>query len=202
MITPFLIFIDKLFENKISLFPKIYAGIALLLSAATIPTTALFNTTILRTWQIIALISVLYFMIFQARRTVVREVRSRISSSEKNSSVARFFSAFKNTMLYSPAGNLVLGILTIIGTATFDILDSVVFNTGIALSKYGFAVFVLGIAVMLANRFLSVHNQVEELNANLEIKVEERTRELQASLVRVQDLKKQQDADYFSLRSC
>ncbi|MFO1471828.1 MAG: SpoIIE family protein phosphatase [Turneriella sp.] len=197
MITPFLIFIDKLFENKISLFPKIYAVIALLLSAATIPTTALFNTTILRTWQIIALISVLYFMIFQLSRTVVREIRSRISTSEKTSAVVRFFSAFKNTMLYSPAGNLVLGILTIIGTATFDILDSVVFNTGIALSKYGFAVFVLGIAVMLANRFLSVHNQVEELNANLEIKVEERTRELQASLVRVQDLKKQQDADYF-----
>lgn len=197
MITPFLIFIDKLFENRVSLFPKIYAVIAVLLSVATIPTTALFNTTILRTWQIIALISVLYFMIFQLSRTVVREMRSRMSSSEKKGVVIRLLSAFKNTMLYSPPGNLVLGILTIIGTATFDILDSVIFNTGIALSKYGFAVFVLGIAVMLANRFLNVYNEVEELNANLEVKVEERTRELQASLVRVQDLKKQQDADYF-----
>lgn len=71
------------------------------------------------------------------------------------------------------------------------------FSTGIAFTKYGFAIFVLGIAVMLANRFLQVHNAVEELNATLEKKVEERTRELQESLKRVQELKTQQDADYF-----
>lgn len=197
MITPFLIFIDKLFENKISLFPKIYAVIALLLSAAVIPTTPLFNTAILRTWQIIFLLSVFYFMIFQLSRTVIREIRTRMSESQRPGALARFLSAFKNTMFFSPAGNLVIGILTIMATAIFDILDSAIFSTGIALTKYGFAVFVIGIAVMLANRFLSVHNQVEELNANLEVKVEERTRELQETLVRVQDLKKQQDADYF-----
>ena len=197
IMTPFLVFIDKLFGNRVSLFPKIYAGVAITLSLAVIPTTALFNTTILRTWQLIALIGILYFMIFQLVRTVAREIKNRMAEGTRRNTFTRFLSAFKGTMLFSPAGNLVIGILTIMSTAIFDILDSAVFNTGIALTKYGFAVFVLGIAIMLANRFLSVHNEVEELNANLEKKVEERTRELQASLVRVQDLKTQQDADYF-----
>jgi Skp family chaperone for outer membrane proteins len=197
ILTPFLVFIDKLFEDRVTLFPKIYGVFAIALSLAVIPTTSHFNTTVLRVWQISALLGILYFLAFQLIRFVVKEIRVRYADSQRSSAAGRAVSAFKNTMLYSPAGNLLIGILTIVGTAVFDILDSVIFATGIAFTKYGFALFVVGIAVMLANRFLTVHNQVEELNANLEKKVEERTRELQASLVRVQDLKKQQDADYF-----
>ncbi len=197
VLTPFLIFIDKLFEGRATLFPKIYGALAIVLSLAVIPTTSHFNTTILRVWQISALLGILYFLAFQIFKFVIREIRTRYAESGRPTAFAKALSAFKNTMLYSPAGNLLIGILTIIGTAVFDILDSVIFATGIAFTKYGFALFVIGIAVMLANRFLTVHNQVEELNANLELKVEERTRELKESLVRVQDLKKQQDADYF-----
>ena len=197
VLTPFLVFIDKLFYTRVTLFPKIYGVFALLLSIAVVPTTSHFNTTILRTWQLTALLGILYFLAFQLVPVVVREVRSRHAASQRSPAILRFFSSMQGTLLRSPAGNLLIGILTIVSTAVFDILDSIFFSTGIAFTKYGFAMFVLGIAVMLANRFLQVHNEVEELNATLEKKVEERTRELQESLVRVQDLKNQQDADYF-----
>ncbi|MBX3721053.1 MAG: SpoIIE family protein phosphatase [Turneriella sp.] len=194
--TLFLMFIDKLFGNRVTMFPKIYGVTAAVLSLAVIPTTSVFNTLILRTWQMIAFIGILYFLIFQLVRSIGREVRARMAA-RSGSWPARLFSAFGNAMVFSPAGNLTLGILTVMATGIFDVLDSMIFATGIALSKYGFAVFVIGIAVMLANRFLNVHNEVEELNANLEKKVEERTQELKESLTRVSDLKKQQDADYF-----
>lgn len=64
-------------------------------------------------------------------------------------------------------------------------------------TKYGFFSFIIGIAVVLANKFLRVHAQVEELNASLERKVQERTEQLSKSLKDVQDLKFQQDGDYF-----
>ena len=64
-------------------------------------------------------------------------------------------------------------------------------------TKYGFFSFIIGIAVVLANKFLRVHAQVEELNASLERKVQERTEQLSKSLREVQDLKFQQDGDYF-----
>ncbi|HRP69633.1 MAG TPA: SpoIIE family protein phosphatase [Turneriella sp.] len=197
MVSAFLFFVDTLFTRRISRFPKIYAIIAVILSLATIFTSALFNTTILRVWQLIALVGVLYFVVFQLMRTVIREVRTRIKSSTQKSAVLRLLLSLKDALLFSPSGNLFLGILTTMATAVFDILDSMFFATGIALSKYGFAIFVLGIAVMLANRFLKVHNEVEELNATLEKKVKERTHELQESLERVSALKQQQDADYF-----
>jgi tetratricopeptide (TPR) repeat protein len=63
--------------------------------------------------------------------------------------------------------------------------------------KYGFFTFVIGIAVVLANKFLRIHKQVEELNSSLERKVEERTQQLTNTLNQVQNLKQQQDGDYF-----
>ncbi|HMV44106.1 MAG TPA: SpoIIE family protein phosphatase, partial [Leptospiraceae bacterium] len=49
----------------------------------------------------------------------------------------------------------------------------------------------------LANRFINLHETVEDLNKTLEDKVEQRTKELQDTLKEVKLLKEQQDGDYF-----
>jgi hypothetical protein len=95
---------------------------------------------------------------------------------------------------------LFFGFVILVSTGVWDILGSMGISKSIqnhGLLQYGFFTFVIGIAFVLANRFLRVHNEVEELNANLELKVEERTRELQKTLTQVQTLKLQQDGDYF-----
>ncbi|MCB1168927.1 MAG: SpoIIE family protein phosphatase [Leptospiraceae bacterium] len=75
--------------------------------------------------------------------------------------------------------------------ATFQVLNTP------HITRYAFLVFILGIAGILANRFVRVHNQVEELNQSLEKKVEKRTEQLQNSLQEIQTLKVQQDGDYY-----
>jgi hypothetical protein len=95
---------------------------------------------------------------------------------------------------------LFFGFVILVVSAILDIIGSMALFKSIqnfGLMQYGFFTFIIGIAVVLANRFLRVHNEVEELNANLEKKVEERTRELQKTLTQVQTLKLQQDGDYF-----
>ena len=95
---------------------------------------------------------------------------------------------------------LFFGFIVLVSTGVWDILGSMGISKSIqnhGLLQYGFFSFVIGIAFVLANRFLRVHNEVEELNATLEKKVEERTRELQKTLTQVQTLKLQQDGDYF-----
>ncbi|WCL48058.1 SpoIIE family protein phosphatase [Leptospira sp. GIMC2001] len=62
---------------------------------------------------------------------------------------------------------------------------------------YAFIFLILSIAIILANRFVRLNSQVEELNANLEQKVVERTEQLNQTLGEVQKLKVQQDGDYF-----
>lgn len=97
------------------------------------------------------------------------------------------------------AWRLSVGMGVLFFTIILDLLGSlgVAGLDNLGLSAYGFLVFVIGIAFVLANRFLRVHNEVEELNENLEKKVEERTAELNESLKKVQTLKEQQDGDYF-----
>lgn len=62
---------------------------------------------------------------------------------------------------------------------------------------YGFIAFVMSLALILANRFVRVNEEVEDLNRNLETKVTERTLELNTTLNEVQKLKEQQDGDYY-----
>ncbi|MCB1167579.1 MAG: SpoIIE family protein phosphatase, partial [Leptospiraceae bacterium] len=92
---------------------------------------------------------------------------------------------------------LLLGFLLFLLGATHDIAATFgVINTP-HITRYAFLVFILGIAGILANRFVRVHNQVEELNQTLEKKVEKRTEQLQNSLHEIQTLKVQQDGDYY-----
>lgn len=95
---------------------------------------------------------------------------------------------------------LLFGFIILLITGVLDIIGSLAIIKGLgnlSLMQYGFFTFIMGIAAVLANRFLRLHNEVEELNTNLEKKVEERTRELQKTLTQVQSLKLQQDGDYF-----
>ncbi|MBP7283793.1 MAG: SpoIIE family protein phosphatase [Leptospiraceae bacterium] len=62
---------------------------------------------------------------------------------------------------------------------------------------YAFFFFISSLAIILANRSVRLHEEVEELNANLEKKVAVRTEELSLSLENVKKLKMSQDGDYF-----
>lgn len=65
------------------------------------------------------------------------------------------------------------------------------------LFSYFFAAFIFSLALILANRFVRLYRRVEDLNLNLERKVEDRTEKLNNTLQEVQLLKEKQDGDYF-----
>ena len=97
------------------------------------------------------------------------------------------------------AWRLSVGMIVLVFTITLDLLGAmgIAGFDNLGLSTYGFLVFVIGIAFVLANRFLRVHNEVEMLNEELDKKVKLRTEELNETLTKVQALKDQQDGDYF-----
>ncbi|TGM23577.1 stage II sporulation protein E, partial [Leptospira selangorensis] len=167
-----LLFTEMFFRSKISIVSKIYFCFSLILAVLQLFVSRANSVTILRIWQVAVLIfgGIILYLILSAVRA-------------KNKDAKR----------------LLVGILFLLGTGTWDILGAsgIVPIQNLNLLRFGFLVFVLGIAVVLANRFLRVHKQVEELNLSLEKKVEERTNELQNTLTKVQELKIQQDGDYF-----
>ena len=89
------------------------------------------------------------------------------------------------------------GVALVVLGVVHDVLVEKRVIHSILLMPFAFLAFILGIAIILANRFMRVHNEVEELNADLEQKVLERTDELNQTLSEVRELKQQQDGDYF-----
>ena len=71
------------------------------------------------------------------------------------------------------AWRLSVGMIVLVFTITLDLLGAmgIAGFDNLGLSTYGFLVFVIGIALCLANRFLRVHNEVEMLNEELDKKV-------------------------------
>lgn len=57
---------------------------------------------------------------------------------------------------------------------------------------YAFFFFNVSLAIILANSFVKLNEQVEDLNRNLEKKVEDRTLALHDSLFQLQNLKEKQ----------
>ncbi|MCE9596545.1 MAG: SpoIIE family protein phosphatase [Spirochaetia bacterium] len=163
-------FFDTLFRQKITKLSKVFGIYGLLLTIITAFLPMHLAELLLRVWQVSILLHIPYGL--------YQMINARIAQNRD-------------------AGRLLAGFSVFLVCAVFDILDSAVFNYGITLTKYGFSVFIIGIALILANRFMRVHNAVEELNESLERKVEDRTRELKASLDTVHTLKVQQDGDYF-----
>ncbi|MEQ9364228.1 MAG: SpoIIE family protein phosphatase, partial [Leptospirales bacterium] len=92
---------------------------------------------------------------------------------------------------------LLIGVALIVCGAVHDILVERRMIQSILLMPFAFLAFIMGIALILANRFVRVHNEVENLAADLEEKVRKRTEDLQATLSEVRELKDKQDGDYF-----
>ncbi|TGL86207.1 stage II sporulation protein E [Leptospira congkakensis] len=165
-------FVDTFFRKRISPITKAYLVFSIALAIVQIFVNRASSVMLLRVWQgsVLAFSVVLFYITIRA--------------------------LMKNN---KDAKRLLVGIFFLMFTAIWDILGAsgIIPIQNLNLSRFGFLFFVLGIAVVLANRFLRVHKQVEELNANLERKVVERTNELQETLTRVQELKIQQDGDYF-----
>ncbi|TGN08398.1 SpoIIE family protein phosphatase [Leptospira ilyithenensis] len=92
---------------------------------------------------------------------------------------------------------IMAGLVIIILATVLDILSTrgtIIFPR---ILGYFFLAFIVSLATILANSFVKLNEEVEDLNKNLERKVEERTNALNQTLKKVNELKDQQDGDYF-----
>ncbi|TGK33389.1 histidine kinase [Leptospira gomenensis] len=169
----FLLFLEDFFRSKIGPLSRFYRFFALGLTSLIPFSSRFICIQLLQIWQFSVLVFSVYsfYIMFQALW-------------RKNQDSVRLFAGF----------------FILLASAILDLLGSMQMITGLenyGLLKYGFFTFELGIVFILANRFLSVHNEAEELNRDLDLKVRERTGQLQDTLDQIRELKIQQDGDYF-----
>ena len=69
-------------------------------------------------------------------------------------------------------------VLILVGAVIIDALDSVFFRQGLFVNKYGFLICMVGMAVLLFNRFILASEKVEKWNEELEKEVQKKTQNL------------------------
>lgn len=159
-------FLEVILNKRYSLFLKIYSCFSGLLVLGTLVTPPPANVDILRIWQVTAGIPLLYYLIFVVGRSYYANVREMHAPGGARE--GRLFPSLGRALWGTVAGNLLIGCAVMVACAAFDIIDAVYFSSTLSVSKYGFFFFIIGIALILANRFLYIHVKVATLNTDLE----------------------------------
>ncbi|MBP7585369.1 MAG: ATP-binding protein [Spirochaetes bacterium] len=159
-------FLEMILFKRYSVFLKIYSGFSLLLIAGTLATPAPSNVDILRIWQITAVIPLLYYLVCAVGRSYYGNVRDLHAPGGVKA--GRIFGALGRALWSTVAGNLLIGCVVMVACTVIDIIDAMFYSSTVAVAKYGFFFFIIGIALILANRFIYIHGKVASLNTDLE----------------------------------
>lgn len=158
-------FAGLIIKKKIEKITLFYAAFYLLLILLTIPASEAFQENILRVWQITAIIPTLYYLLYTIGFSYVKQVKR---FKERGRSLIK---SILFGLGISVPGNLLIGVFVVVCCMFFDIFDAIYLDLGLSVSRYGFFFLIVGIAVVLSNRFLYIYKTVENLNFYLEEKI-------------------------------
>ncbi|QOI44703.1 adenylate/guanylate cyclase domain-containing protein [Leptospira interrogans serovar Canicola] len=138
----FLLFMQDYFYGRAK-FSKVLFVI-LILNVVIALTTLLepfrYTMTSLRLWQISILPTLVYLLYFMSKAVYLRK---------------------KDAIL------LATSMFTVVFIAVYDVIDSIFFQSGIRFTQFAYFLFVVALTTILANRFISLYRQSEDLNIEL-----------------------------------
>lgn len=158
-------FMDLLLTGAYSRMTKIYGAFyAVLIVITVLPVSNPFAIDILRVWQITVIIPLLYYLFVRMGSKVLEGYRKQYDSIRTVFPPFRAARSFLRTLKSTTAGNLMVGTIILVACSIFDIADSMFWAYDYVLTQYGFFAFTIGITLILANRFLKTHKELEKGN--------------------------------------
>ncbi len=158
-------FMDLILHGKIRPLAYGYGIFCIILIALTLVSPFAVRIDILRIWQYSSIIPVLY-LLFQIIQSFIITVRHEHAASIDGKRPMALRS-LKNSLMNTVPGDLMVGALVAAACAAFDVFDAMFFTTGIVLSNYGFMVFIVGITMVLSNRYVYLHREIDGLSVDL-----------------------------------
>jgi PAS domain-containing protein len=164
-------FLETLNDSRIKRISLWYGAFCALIALGELVMPVAFVYDLLRVWQLSGLIMAFYYFGVDILGRYLSEGQRRWKrerGSARGRSLAR---VYLEALVRTPIGNLVIGGFLLFGTAVFDIVDAVVMQWDLLLTKYGFFLFTMGTALILANRFGFLHERLSGLNHTLEERI-------------------------------
>ncbi|MCR9142772.1 MAG: ATP-binding protein [bacterium] len=164
----FHIFIDTMLYGRPGRLTRVNVifHLGLSVSAVALPIGRAWNA--LQIWQILAIPFLIYFLYELLQGARYEYIKQKVQKSGPGA-----LHLLRHTLGRTMPGNLLLGYLILGAAAGYDVVDAVFLHRADELTRYGFFVFIMGIAGMLANRYVAAVHQVESLNEELRFRVVE-----------------------------
>src|SRR5208282_3227357 len=119
-------------------------------------------------WQVSGLVMAFYYFGIDILGRFLSDGRRRWKRERGTEGGRSLGRIYLNALVRTPIGNLLIGGVILFTTAIFDIVDAMVMQWDLLLTKYGFFLFTMGTALILANRLGFLHDRLSGLNRTLE----------------------------------
>jgi len=146
-------FIEKYCINRIFLITKCWSAVYAVMAVLVLFFSFQFAQDMLIIWQLSSAPVAIIVIIFDG--VIIFKIASRKLFEGKNE--RNILKIIGRTFLFTPTGNILLGVIAIIGSALFDIFASAILQQNITSSRYGFFFFTIAIAFLIAQRFNSLY---------------------------------------------
>jgi len=169
MITPLMgAFLNSILSGKVRLITYILLIVSVVFSIVIIVIPFQPSIDLMKLWLMGNVFSFFYFMaiILKSFKDTYKRKKQKKPTFSRRTIVKKVFAN-------SIPGNLLISVLLVSAFAIFDIVDTMYFKIDLRVTSYGFLIFIIGVTLILANRFYSVHYSVEKLNVDLSKKVED-----------------------------
>lgn len=172
-------FMDVILFKRARIFVHAYGlfCLSLIVLSLMLPYAARIN--ILRIWQYSSPVAVIYLLFAQVGYSFAAHVIG-YRAKERDGGRPGMLRTIGYCIARTTSGNLLTGSLVAAGCALFDVFNSIYFNIPVVTTHYGFLFFVMGITLMLSNRFFILYRKIDGLNLDLR----ERTRDLKETRVK------------------
>ncbi|MBN2509040.1 MAG: ATP-binding protein, partial [Spirochaetales bacterium] len=175
LLMPFIAaFLDWLRYSKLTVTTKVFSLFCFSLIAGILFLPRHIGFDLLGIWQVFGLAMAVYYILYGI---VIRFFIDQVKRWRRQPRDERrnLFLVIFDGLRISALGNLVFGALFLFATAFYDIFDALVLHQDLVLTKYGFFVFTMSTAFILANRFNFLHVRLHELNQTLEERIQDLT---------------------------
>lgn len=171
-------FLEMLNETRIKKITLWYGALCSLIALGELVMPMPFAENLLLVWQFSGLVMAFYIFgidilgrfLSDGRRRWKRELGAFGAElgTEGGRSLGR---VYLDALVRTPIGNLLIGGALLFATGLFDIVDAMVMQWDLLLTKYGFFLFTMGTALILANRLGFLHDRLGGLNRTLEERI-------------------------------
>ncbi|MDR2607818.1 MAG: response regulator [Treponema sp.] len=172
-------FAEELNFRKVNLQTKICLMVFLLLSLGQALFFLRFGKDIHKIWQVLIIAEIVYVTGHDFIYAFVCRMQDFIKTGAEKGRRITAGMAFVHTIINTPAGNMLIGMILLSISGLFDVIDSSFFHLDLFLIRYGYFVFTIGAALVMVRESGELYQLLGQANMNLEAQVAERTRELE-----------------------